>query len=165
MAEYIFRPMTRVDYPMFKDWLAQPHIEGWWGEGNAELRLIDSEMGRPETALDFVDMRIAETGGTPFAFIQDYNAHAFDAPHYVGYPDDSRAIDTFLGDPAFLGQGHGAGYIAARVADLRKTYPMVIVDPDIKNTRAIAAYARAGFRKDKTATCEDGTPVQIMTHN
>jgi aminoglycoside 6'-N-acetyltransferase len=160
MSEYTFRPMTRADYPMFSHWLDQPHIEGWWQEGATELRLIEDDL---KTGL--VDMRIAELGGTPFAFIQDYNAHAFGAPHYVDYNKDARAVDTFLGDSAFLGKGHGAGYIGASIAELRKSYPLVIVDPETRNTRAIAAYARAGFRKDKPATCEDGTPVQIMTYS
>lgn len=110
MANYTFRPMTRTDLPMFKHWLDQPHIEGWWGDSGTEARLVEDDM---ETGK--VDMRIVETGGAPFAYIQDYNAHEFGAPHYAGHPADARAIDTFLGDPAYLGKGHGRGYIAARL--------------------------------------------------
>lgn len=163
MPDYVFRPITRADLPMFKDWLAQPHIDGWWGEGGTEARLIEEEFDK-----DVVDMRIVEhvtqTGGAPFAYIQDYNAHAFGAPHYVDQPKTARAIDTFLGDSAYLGKGHGAGYIAARLAQLRRHFPVIVTDPDPKNTRAVAAYTRAGFRPDKIAPCEDGTPVQVMLH-
>ena len=144
---------------MFKDWLGQPHLNGWWGDSGTEARLVEEDMGG-----DVVDMRIVELGSTPFAYIQDYNAHAFDAPQYAGQPDDARAIDTFLGDPAFLGQGHGSGYIAARLSELRRSYPTVLADPDPKNTRAIAAYGRAGFRKVQVCPCEDGDPVQVMIH-
>ena len=111
-----------------------------------------------------VDMRLALCDGTPFAYIQDYYALAFGAPHYADQPKDARAIDTFLGDPAFLGQGHGAGYIAARLAELRSGYPAILTDPDPKNTRAIAAYGRAGFRPLDIRACEDGDPVQVMIH-
>lgn len=159
MANYTFRPMTRTDLPMFKHWLDQPHIEGWWGDSGTEARLVEDDL---ETGK--VDMRIVETGGAPFAYIQDYNAHEFGAPHYAGHPADARAIDTFLGDPAYLGKGHGRGYIAARLQDLRRSYPAVLTDPDPKNTRAIAAYARAGFRPLGIAPCEDGDPVQVMIH-
>ncbi len=165
MDNYTFRPMTRADFPMFKDWLDHPHLGGWWGDGGTELRLIEQDMAKADTDPAFVDMRIAEYHDTPFAYIQDYNAHAFGAPHYKGYDKDARAIDTFLGDPSFLGQGHGAGFIGARIRELRQTYPMVLADPHTKNTRAIAAYTRAGFVKDKSALNEDDTPVQIMTYS
>lgn len=159
MADYTFRPITLADIPLFKHWIDQPHMGGWWGDSGTEARLIEEDMGK-----DVVDIRVVEHGGTPFAFIQDYNAHAFDAPHYADQHKDARAIDTFLGDPAFLGQGHGAGYIAARLSDLRRSYPAILTDPDPANTRAIAAYARAGFRPVKIAPCEDGDPVQVMIH-
>ena len=29
MTRYSFEPMTRADLPMFKAWLAHPHIDGW----------------------------------------------------------------------------------------------------------------------------------------
>ncbi len=163
MAEYRFRPMTRADLPMFKAWLDQPHMGGWWGDSGTEARLVEEDMG---TGL--VDMRIVEHledgHPTPFAYIQDYNAHSFDMPHYADQPADARAIDTFLGDPSYLGQGHGAGYLAARLADLHPTYSTVLTDPDVKNARAIAAYARAGFRRLEVRPCEDGDPVQVMIH-
>jgi len=159
MADYTFRPITRSDLALFRHWLDQPHMMGWWGEPHVEARLVEQDMGG-----NVVDMRMVETGGTPFAYIQDYNAHAFEAPQYAGHDPDARAIDTFLGDPAYLGQGHGAGYIAARLGELRRRYPVILTDPDPANTRAIATYSRAGFRKDKITACEDGDPVQVMMH-
>jgi len=126
MVNYSFRPITKSDLPMFKNWLDQPHLNGWWGDSGTEARL------------------------------------AFDAPQYNDQPIDARAIDTFLGEPEFLGKGHGVGYIAARLSELRRHYPAVVVDPDPANTRAIAAYARAGFRPVRVCPCEDGDPVQVM---
>lgn len=160
MADYSFRPMTRDDLPMFRDWLAKPHVRGWWGDPGTEAGLVQKDMDEAR-----VEMRLACLGGTPFAFIQDYNAHAFGAPHYADQPRDARAIDTFLGDPAYLGKGHGAGYIAARLADLRRSYKVILTDPDPTNTRAVAAYRRAGFRPLDIRPCEDGGPVQVMRHS
>ncbi len=164
MAEYTFRPFTRADLPMFKHWLDQPHLAGWWGDSATEARLVEQDMNKSATDRDFVDMRIAEFHATPFAYIQDYNAHGFDAPQYADQPEDARAIDTFLGDAAFLGQGHGAGYIAARIRELRRIYPVILTDPDPENTRAVAAYAKAGFRRHRITPCEDGDLVQVMIH-
>lgn len=159
MADYAFKPMTRADLPLFKHWLDQPHLGGWWGDSATEAGLIEDDMGK-----GIVDMRLACHDGVPFAYIQDYNAHAFGAPQYADQPRDARAIDTFLGDPAYLGQGHGAGYIAARIRDLRRSYPVTVTDPDPANTRAIAAYLRAGFRRHRITPCKDGDPVQVMIY-
>ncbi|MEM1101188.1 MAG: GNAT family N-acetyltransferase [Pseudomonadota bacterium] len=159
MSAYSFRAITPDDLPMFKAWLAEPHIDGWWGEPGVEARLVEEELGGPR-----VDMRLACYDGTPFAFIQDYGAHAFGAPQYEDQPDDARAIDTFLGNPAYLGQRHGAGYIAARLAELRARFSRIVTDPDPANTRAIAAYSSAGFRPHDTRPCEDGDLVHVMVH-
>ena len=157
--DYGFRKMTRADYPMFQDWLSQPHIGGWWGEGAVELRLIEDEMDGSA-----VDMRIVTLDGHPFAFVQDYNAHAFGAPQYADQPPQARALDMFLGDPAFLGQGHASGFLRQRATDLAARHGTVLVDPDPANTRAIAAYRRAGFTDLGIRPCEDGTPVLVMRH-
>ncbi|RVT85838.1 GNAT family N-acetyltransferase [Rhodobacteraceae bacterium CCMM004] len=158
MADYTFRPITLDDLPMFKAWLDAPHIDGWWADGGTEARLVEEDMGG-----DTVDMRIVELEGAPFAYIQDYDAHAFDAPQYADLPPGSRAIDTFLGDPAYLGRGHGAGYVGQRIRALRRRHPLVCTDPDPANARAIAAYRAAGFRPHRVCPCEDGDPVQVMT--
>jgi len=156
---YSFRPITRDDLPMFKDWLKNPHIGGWWGDSNTEARLVADDLGT-----DHVDMRIVTHKGTPFAFVQDYNAHHWPMPQYSDLPHKARALDTFLGDPDYLGQGHATGYLRARLTQLHPTYPRVAVDPDPKNTRAIATYTRAGFRPTKITACEDGDPVQVMLY-
>lgn len=159
LRSYGFRPMTREDYPMFRDWLAQPHIGGWWSDGATELRLIEEEMDSPT-----VDMRIVTHQGQPFAFVQDYNAHAFDAPQYADQPPQARALDMFLGDPAFLGQGHASGFLRQRAAELAADDGLVLVDPDPANTRAIATYQSAGFVPLGIRPCEDGDPVQILRY-
>jgi len=105
MADYTFQPLTRADLPMFKDWLDNPHLDGWWGDSETEARLVEEDLGK-----DAVDMRI------------------------VG------------------------------LSQLRRTYPAVLTDPDPANSRAIAAYARAGFRPLEIRPCEDGDPVQVMIH-
>ncbi|MGR3434909.1 MAG: GNAT family N-acetyltransferase [Shimia sp.] len=155
---YTFRPVTRGDYPLLVAWLAEPHIGGWWGAPETEIALIDEELDG-----DRVDERLVCLDGHPFAYVQDYGAHVWEAPQYAGLPPGTRGLDTFLGDPAFLGQGHAARYLRARAGDLARPGAPVAVDPDPANARAVAAYARAGFRGDAIVPCEDGTPVRVMT--
>ncbi|MEL6582593.1 MAG: GNAT family N-acetyltransferase [Pseudomonadota bacterium] len=158
MAEYHFTPLTSAHYPMIRDWLAQPHINGWWGDGDTEIALMEQDLEHGPT-----DMRIVSYKGQPFAYVQDYPAHHWDMPQYADLPSQSRAVDTFLGDPAFLGKGHAAGYLRQRARELARRYPAVAVDPDPANTRAVTTYRRAGFDGTDVRPCEDGDPVLVMT--
>lgn len=158
---YHFRPLIPDDKQMFIDWLAHPHIQGWWGDGASEWALLEEDW---QNDVPHTDMRIVELNGHPFAYIQDYDAHIYDMPHYAHLPKGARGIDTFLGDPAFLKQGHASGYLAQRAAELRAAgAPLVVVDPEPENTRAVNAYRRAGFAGHDIRASEDDTPALILT--
>jgi aminoglycoside 6'-N-acetyltransferase len=159
--EYGFVPVTRADLPRLRRWLAEPHLGGWWGDPDSEIGLIvaDLDSGAP------IDMRLVVhlADGRPFGYVQDYPAHHWPAPQFAGLPDAARAMDSFLGDPACLGQGHAKGFLRQRAEDLRAAgADAVLVDPDPANIRAIAAYRGAGFVPLFTRPCEDGDPVLVM---
>ncbi|OSP55696.1 GNAT family N-acetyltransferase [Pseudoruegeria sp. SK021] len=156
--EYTFLPVTRADIPRLRHWLSGAHIGGWWGDPETEIALIGADMDSGQA-----DMRIVWHEGTPFAFVQDYPAHHWPAPHYADLPKAARALDTFLGDPDFLGQGHASGYLRSRAqALLDRGAPCVCVDPDPTNLRAIAAYEKAGFDGSEIRDCDDGDKVRVM---
>lgn len=162
--DYSFRKLTRSDMTLFHHWLEQPHMGGWWGDAATEWALLEPEIEANLVHENPTDMRIVELNGTPFAYIQDYDVHAYAMPHCADLPAKSRAMDSFLGDPAYLGQGHGSGFLRTRATQLlAQGAPLIAVDPDPANSRAIAAYARAGFRPHGIRDSEDGTPVQVMT--
>ncbi|MEL6521190.1 MAG: GNAT family N-acetyltransferase [Pseudomonadota bacterium] len=156
MQTYRFAPVNRADFPLLRHWLSQPHMAGTWGDPDEEIRLIESDM-------DKVDMRIV-WADAPFAFVQDYPAFQWPAPQYAGLDPDTRAMDTFLGDPAYLGQGHGSGYLRQRATELCAAgASTVAVDPDPNNSRAIAAYRKAGFTPLQERRADDGKPALVMT--
>ena len=159
---YRFEPLERADFPMIRDWLAEPHIGGWWGDGWVETKLMDEDMGGGKT-----DMRIVwhVPSSRPFAYVQDYDVRAWPAPQYADLADGARALDMFLGDPAYLGQGHASAFLRARADQLTLAgAPLVAVDPAPENTRAVATYAKAGFEGTRITPCEDGDPVRIMVY-
>ncbi len=157
---YTFRPLTRADYPLIRGWLDQPHVGGWWGDSAIEIALMEEDFGNGPTV-----MRIVELDGNPFAFVQDYPAHHWPAPQFADQPRDARAIDTFLGDPAYLGQGHVKRYLHQRSEHLiAKGYSAIVVDADPTNTRALAAYRGAGFVPVAERVCDDGDMVLVMTY-
>jgi aminoglycoside 6'-N-acetyltransferase len=157
MAEYRFALLTPADLPLLRSWLEAPHMGGWWGDAGGEIATIADEMKQRWT-----DQRLVWLGTTPFAYVQDYDAHHWPMPQYADQPAGARALDCLLGDVSLLGQGHGAGFIRARALALITEFPAVLVDPDVKNLRAIAAYSRAGFTTGSTTDNEDGAPVRVM---
>lgn len=158
MADYTFRPLQRSDRLLFDDWLAQPHIGGWWRDAQTEWALVEEDMATGAT-----DQRIVEHNGVPFAYVQDYDAHHWPMPQYADLPRGSRALDTYLGAPDFLGKGHASAYLKERSDALLAKYPVVAVDPDPENTRAVRCYENAGFVRRKTCPSEDGDLVAVMT--
>lgn len=160
-GSYRFRPLVPADRPLFERWLAEPHIGGWWGDAASEWAEILRDWAEGNTG---TDMRIVEHQGHPFAYVQDYEVHFYDMPHYAHLPRGARAMDAFLGDPAFLGRGHGAGFLRARARQLLAAgAPLVAVDPSPDNAPAIAAYLRAGFSGTQIVNGETGAPVRLMT--
>jgi aminoglycoside 6'-N-acetyltransferase len=157
MADYRFAPLTPADLPLLRAWLDAPHMGGWWGDAGHELAIVAAEMGQGVT-----DQRLVWLGDTPFAYVQDYDIHTWPMPQYADQAPGGRALDCLLGEVSLLGQGHGAGFIRARALALRAQFPAVLVDPDVKNLRALAAYSRAGFTLSATADNEDGLPVCVM---
>jgi aminoglycoside 6'-N-acetyltransferase len=155
---YSFPRLTRADYPLMREWLAQPHVRAWWGDPDEEIALIDEDIDTGPT-----DMRLVALGGVPFAYVQDYPVHHWGSPQFAPFPPGARGVDTFLGEASFLGQGHAARYLRQRCgALLDEGATAVVIDPSPDNERAVRAYRRAGFVPRGIAPCEDGDPVLVM---
>src|SRR5262249_56147847 len=72
------------------------------------------------------------------------------------HPRGTRGIDQFIGEPDMTGRGHGSSFIRAFIAGLLRTgTPRVLTDPDPANARAIRAYEKAGFCKDRMVDTPD----------
>ena len=157
--DYQFSPLTRADFPMLRAWLAEPHMRAHWGEPEAEFNLIAEDLSN-----EVVDMWVVSKE-EPFAYVQDYPAHHWPMPHYADFPKGARAVDTFVGAPAYLNNGHAARYLRQHAqALLAKGYPTVVIDPSPDNTYAVKAYKNAGFTGDTVLPCEDGDPVLVLEY-
>lgn len=164
---YTFARLTRADFPQMLDWLSQPHVRAWWGAPDAELALLEQALDSDQT-----DLRLVLLGGRAFAFVQDYavppgaEASAEGAPYLAAYPPGSRGMDTFLGAPDLLGQGHAARYLRQRAeALLAEGAARLVIDPDPSNERAVRAYRRAGFRDRLLTSTPGGTAVLVMDYD
>ncbi|RYE41802.1 MAG: N-acetyltransferase, partial [Hyphomicrobiales bacterium] len=136
---YQFRRARLEDIPLLTHWRQQSHVRKWWGD---EETFDSQDLSDPRVAAMIVTF-----DGEPFAYMQDYDVHGWDGHHFGYLPQGSRGIDQFIGKPAMLGLGHGTGFLRQRVAELFAAGASVIgTDPHPTNSRAIAVYAKVGFR-------------------
>jgi aminoglycoside 6'-N-acetyltransferase len=161
-AAYEFRAMTSADLPMARGWLMQPHVREWWGDPPEQFELVREDLDEPA-----MDQFIVAMGGRPFAYLQCYWHANWAAENGLGtHPADTRGIDQFIGEPDMVDRGHGSVFIRTYVdALLAAGTPRVITDPDPANARAIRAYEKAGFRRDREVDTPDGRALLMIRDN
>jgi aminoglycoside 6'-N-acetyltransferase len=98
----------------------------------------------------------------PFAYLQCYNLSAWN----VGFgpqPAGTRGLDQFIGEGAMLNRGHGSAFIRAFAEGLlHNGTPRVVIDPAPDNVRAIRAYEKAGFVRDRLVDAPDGEALLMV---
>jgi aminoglycoside 6'-N-acetyltransferase len=158
MSPYQFRSFVWTDLRMVAHWLRTMEVMGWWGDPEAQEALITQDLDEP-----LMRQWIVEHQRHPFAYAQVYPAHAWPQPHLAHLPDQARAIDTFIGEPAMLGLGHGREYLRLLSEMLLADgAPVVAVDPVLDNYRARHAYAHAGFVEERVVETEAGPAVLML---
>lgn len=147
---YSFRRMTEVDLPLLRQWLQTPDAAAWWGELEDEMQNLAADLHEPGMRLWIVSLN-----DTPFAFLQDYDPHAWDWHPFNDLPKGTRGIDQTIGIPEMIGRGHGSAFIAQHVQRLfAEGAAVVCTDPDPMNARAIRAYEKAGFTRYEPRSTE-----------
>ena len=151
-TEYSFRVVTSADLPVLRRWLETPAVARWWPDAQEQHDCIEGDLADAGMAMLIVGWR-----GRDFAYSQHSGIHGWGAAFSRGLPYDTRAMDSFIGEPDMLGLGHGAGFLRVMAIDLSRRYSMVTVDPDAANLRAQRAYERAGFRGDRIVATPAGS--------
>jgi aminoglycoside 6'-N-acetyltransferase len=177
VPQYHFRQMVLDDLPLVRDWLARPHVREWWGDPDEQFGLVSGDMNEP--AMDqYIVSHIAfssEVGtgsreenastqnvGMPFGYLQCYRLTDWNICFGL-QPEQTRGIDQMIGVPEMVGCGHGSGFIRAFIEDLLASgTPRVVVDPAPANARAIRAYEKAGFIRDKLVDTPDGISLLMV---
>ena len=155
---YEFRPMTPDDLPLVKRWLAAPHVVQWWGNTYEQFELV-----RGDLEVEAMDQYVVTTNDRPFGYLQCYDPMVWLDNGLGTHPAGTRGIDQFIGEPAMLERGHGSAFIRMFIERLLKAgSPRVITDPDPNNHRAIRAYEKAGFRRDRIVDTPDGRALLMV---
>jgi aminoglycoside 6'-N-acetyltransferase len=156
---YAFRPMTSDHLPMIRRWLETSEVVRWWGQPDEQYTLVSGDLDHPD-----MDQFIVAVGDRPFGYIQCYALSTWNQG-FGPQPEATRGVDQFIGEPDMIGCGHGSGFIR-QFADglLASGIPRIVTDPDPDNARAVHAYAKAGFERDRIIETPDG-PVLLMVRN
>ena len=160
--DYQFTPVTEMDFPMLRRWLATPEVRKWWGDPDAELGLIREDLDENRMINLIVGL-----DGHPFAYVQHYEVHSWPQAHLSHLPSGCRAIDTFVGDPKMLGAGHAPAYLRQLASSLLAAgAPEVVIDPVADNARAVRAYEKAGFsRIERHESADETVMLMFFEHN
>jgi aminoglycoside 6'-N-acetyltransferase len=155
---YVFRPMSKADLPLVKRWLAEPHVMQWWGDTYQQFEIVSGDL-----EVEAMDQFIVATDERPFGYLQCYNPEVWPDNGLGVHPTGTRGIDQFIGEPDMVDRGHGSAFIGSFVDRLLAAgASRVITDPDPANARAIRAYEKAGFRRDRLVETPDGTALLMV---
>jgi len=150
-----FRRLRSSDLDLMHRWLNAPHVRRWWyaeGTSRAEIEeyYLPGIEGRDATKF-FLILHEDE----PIGFIQSYRISAEDDEAYARLVDvdDSAGVDLFIGETEYVHRGLGHHVIRRFLSEHVFSDPGVevcVIGPEPKNTAAIRAYEKAGFRFFKT---------------
>ena len=155
---YEFRALLRSELPLIARWLEAPHVTQWWGDPVEQLHLVSGDLEEPA-----MSQFIVAAEERPFAYLQCYDPAAWPENGFGALPPGTRGIDLFIGEADMIGRGHGGAFIRAFIERLLASgTPLVVTDPDPVNGRAIRAYEKAGFRKDRLVNTPDGRTILMV---
>jgi aminoglycoside 6'-N-acetyltransferase len=153
-----FRSITATDLPIIRRWLAMPHVAQWWGDPHEQFALISEDLDHPA-----MDQFVVTLGDRPFAYLQCYDPTAWPDNGLGEHPEGTRGIDQFIGEEGMIERGHGSAMIRMFVDSLLQTgTPRTLTDPDPRNARAIRAYEKAGFQRDRLVDTPDGRALLMV---
>ncbi len=145
-----FIKIELVHEKLLKKWLTQPHFREWWGDPEEEWRLIADALDTGEA-----DMYLVARDDEWVGYVQSWpvgmargKVEASEEIWLQTLSDETLGVDISLADGALLGQGLGREILGEFIAKMREEGAKeIIIDPDIRNRRAIACYKAAGFQR------------------
>ena len=154
-----FKPLAETDFPLLLKWLEEPHVKVWWDQGitwTPELVSKKYALKRP------VHAYIILIDDAPIGYIQFYDVKDFADADRPECPQSVAGLDYYIGESGFLKKGFAPIILQKFLLEqVKPLFAHCLVDPDVKNTSAIRAYEKTGF---KAMTCPS-QDVQWMLVN
>ena len=162
-----FRAMRPSDLDLMHRWLNAPHIRRWWyDEGTSRQEIENQYLPRIE-GRDAAKPFVILYGERPIGYIQSYRISNEDDEEYANLVDveDSAGVDLFIGEAEYLYRGLGQHVVLNFLSEHVFSDPAIevcVIGPEPKNTAAIRAYEKAGFRFFKTIQIPGPAPEYLM---
>jgi aminoglycoside 6'-N-acetyltransferase len=155
--DFAFHPMSALDLPLIRRWLALPHVREWWGDPSEQYALVSGDLDEPA-----MEQYIVAAAGAAVGYLQCYDLTEWNTG-FGPQPEGTRGIDLFIGEPDMIERGHGSALIRRFVEDrLQSGAPRIVTDPDPANHRAIRAYQKAGFARNRMVDTPDGIALLMV---
>jgi aminoglycoside 6'-N-acetyltransferase len=136
------RRATVDDAPLLRRWDEEPHVVASdpTSDWQWETELAEDWPWR--------DQLVAEVDGVPIGFLQIIDPAEEVSRYWGDVPANLRAIDIWIGEAAYLGQGYGTRVMrwAIDFCFADPAVEAILIDPLASNTRAIRFYRRLGFK-------------------
>ncbi len=129
------------DLALLRRWDEQPHVIA--SDPNSDWQW-ETDLCRDP---DLREQLIAELDGRPIGFIEIIDPAREDSHYWGDVGENLRALDIWIGEPAYLSQGHGSEMLrqALERCFADEEVRAVLIDPLASNFRAHRFYRRHGF--------------------
>ncbi|ADB35096.1 GCN5-related N-acetyltransferase [Kribbella flavida DSM 17836] len=171
MSTLTFRRVTRDDFPLLAQWLANPHVERWWNH-ETDPAAVERDFGASADGREPSEDFLLLVDEQPAGLIQrsrltDYPEELETFAELTDVPDGAVIVDYFIGATEHTGQGLGTAMIAAMVAKIwteLPATPAVLAAVVAANRNSWRALERAGFRRVAEGPMEPDNPVDDPLH-
>jgi len=128
-----FAPVESSQRALIHQWLEQKHIKEWiHGVG---LQNTFNGLDKFFKGTSSTTYWIGYDREIPFAFL-------ITSPE----GDDAITLDVFICDENYLGKGLAASMIKEFLVSHFSSMKRVLIDPEVKNTKAVHVYQKVGFK-------------------
>ncbi|MGE3757397.1 MAG: GNAT family N-acetyltransferase, partial [Pseudobdellovibrionaceae bacterium] len=158
--KYDFKPLTEVYFEILFKWLQTPHVLKWWDSDDGWEQFSHRHVQMIKDPLVFP--HIVFKDDTPIGYINYWFVEE-DPDFKPLFPANTVGTDQFIGVPSLLGKGIGSEFVRQFTDELlsKSDIGLVITDPDSRNSAAIRAYEKAGFKKTRLMNTSEGE-IQLL---
>ena len=152
---------SKEDVELFCKWVQEPHVNEFWRLTYKEAR--DKIMPRIKSD-SLVKVFFILFDNKPIGYIQYYDAVKADKFWKDELPG-TYGVDLFIGEKDYINKGYGTKIVREFCSFLFNSETdciRIIVDPYVRNKRAIRCYEKAGFVFVSERKNEDGKDIFIM---
>lgn len=157
-----FRKTKKTDKKFLKEWFNKDHVKEFWDKSVEMWKNCESYLDGDKQLFDYW---ICLYDSKPYGLIITSDASEAD-PHKLENHDHTvpwiepegktLTIDLIIGEKSFLGKGLAEITLKKFAEKQDPSVTALLVDPEVKNAKAIHIYEKVGFVRVSTFTRGEG---------